>query len=107
LQVGAATGRVSVRAQSKAAQRVWLFLLFFVAIYQPSTSRPPRKSSVADGFGDAKNSEMSAVLPLFFAVCGHKCNHRNVLIGEFHLGSFGRRRASYDIKIGNICQLDK
>jgi hypothetical protein len=46
----------------------WLLLLFFVAIYQPSTSRPPRKSSVADGFGDPKNSEMSAVLPLFFAV---------------------------------------
>jgi hypothetical protein len=35
---------------SAAARRGWLFLLFFAAIYQRSTSLPLRKSSAADGF---------------------------------------------------------
>jgi len=42
-------GRFHKLRNMAAARRVWLFLLFFAAIYQRSTSRPPRKSSAADG----------------------------------------------------------
>jgi hypothetical protein len=40
----------------------------FAAIYQRSTSRPPRKSWAADGLAISKTARQPAVRPLFFAV---------------------------------------
>ena len=43
----------------------WLFLLFFAAHYQPSRSRPPRKSWAADGSTNERTARSLAVLRCF------------------------------------------
>jgi hypothetical protein len=51
-------------------RRLAVFAVFFAANYQPTTTRVPPKSSLADSAGERRNSQLVAVPRLFSAVSG-------------------------------------
>jgi hypothetical protein len=96
VHIGPAAERANTDAE---AQRVvhstddeaGCFRCFFAANYQPTTTRVPPKSSLADPAGERRNSQLVAVPRLFSAVSG---------VGADRVGDptgSGSRRATFSI----------